>query len=58
MSNKVKKVVSATVMLAVGMTIGSTTTQLWNSISAKKGLNREIELANQYSNMMRVLADL
>ena len=58
MSMKVKKVVSATVMLAVGMTIGATTTQLWNSISAKKDLKRDIEVAQEYSNLMRVLADI
>ena len=58
MSIKVKKVLSATVMLAVGMTIGATGTQLWNSISAKKDLKRDIELAEEYSNMMRVLADI
>ena len=32
MSMKVKKVVSATVMLAVGMTVGAVGTGLWNSI--------------------------
>ena len=58
MSMKVKKVVSAVVMLAVGMTIGATTTQLWNSISAKKDLKRDIEVAQEYSNLMRVLADI
>ena len=58
MSRNVKKVVSAVVIAAVGMTIGATGTQLWNSHSAKKGLKREIELANEYSNMLRVLADI
>ena len=58
MSKNVKKVVSAAVMLAVGMTIGATTTQLFNSISAKKDLNRDIEVAQEYSNIMRVLADI
>ena len=58
MCKKVKAVVSATVMLAVGMTIGITGTQLFNSHSAKKGLKREIEFAQEYSNMMRVLADI
>ena len=58
MSKNVKKVVSATVMLAVGMTVGATATQLFNSISAKKNLNRDIEVAQEYSNIMRVLADI
>lgn len=58
MSMKVKKVVSATLMLAVGMTIGATGVQLFNSHSAKKGLKREIELANEYANMMYVLSDI
>ena len=58
MSMKVKKVVSATVMLAVGMTIGATATQLFNSHTAKKNLNRDIEVAQEYSNIMRVLADI
>ena len=58
MSKNVKKVLSATVMLAVGMTIGATGVQLWNSISAKKDLKRDIEVAQEYSNIMRVLADI
>lgn len=58
MSNKVKKVVSATVMLAVGMTVGTIGTQLFNSHAAKKDLKRNIELAQEYANMMRVLADI
>ena len=58
MSKNVKKVVSATVMLAVGMTIGATATQLWNSHAAKKDLKRDIEVAQEYSNIMRVLADI
>ena len=58
MSKNVKKVVSATVMLAVGMTVGATATQLFNSISAKKDLKRDIEIAQEYSNIMRVLADI
>ena len=58
MSKECKKVISAAVMLAVGMTIGATTTQLWNSISAKKDLKRDIEVAQEYSNIMRVLADI
>ena len=57
-SSNVKKVLSATVMLAVGVTIGATGVQLWNSISAKKGLKRDIASAQEYSNMMRVLADI
>lgn len=57
-SRNVKKVVSATVMLAVGIGVGITTTQLFNSHSAKKGLKREIELAQEYANMLRVLADI
>ena len=58
MSKECKKVVSAAVMLAVGMTIGATGVQLWNSISAKKDLKRDIEVAQEYSNIMRVLADI
>ena len=58
MSMKVKKVVSAAVMLAVGMTIGATATQLFNSHTAKKNLKRDIEVAQEYSNIMRVLADI
>ena len=58
MSKECKKVISAAVMLAVGMTIGATGVQLWNSISAKKNLKRDIEVATEYSNIMRVLADL
>ena len=58
MSKNVKKVVSATVMLAVGMTIGATATQLFNSHTAKKNLKRDIEVAQEYSNIMRVLADI
>ena len=58
MSMKVKKVVSAVVIAAVGMTVGAVGTQLFNSHAAKKGLKREIELANEYSAMMRVLADI
>ena len=57
-SSNVKKVLSATVMLAVGIGVGITTTQLFNSHSAKKDLKRDIELANEYSDMMRVLADI
>ena len=57
-SRNVKKVLSATVMLAVGMTIGATGVQLWNSHSAKKGLKRDIEVAEEYANMLRVLADI
>ena len=58
MSMKVKKVVSATVMLAVGMTIGATATQLFNSHTAKKDLKRDIEVAQEYANIMRVLSDI
>ena len=58
MSKECKKVVSAVVMLAVGITVGATTTQLFNSISAKKDLERDIEVAQEYSNIMRVLADI
>ena len=58
MSKECKKVISAAVMLAVGMTIGATGVQLWNSISAKKNLKRDIEVATEYSNIMRVLADI
>ena len=58
MSKNVKKVVSATVMLAVGISVGATATQLFNSISAKKNLKRDIEVAQEYSNIMRVLADI
>ena len=58
MSKNVKKVLSATVMLAVGMTIGATGVQFFNSISAKKDLKRDIEVAQEYSNIMRVLADI
>ena len=58
MSKECKKVVSAAVMLAVGMTIGATATQLWNSHAAKKDLKRDIEIAQEYSNIMRVLADI
>ena len=58
MSMKVKKVVSATVMLAVGMTIGATGVQFFNSHAAKKDLKRDIEVAQEYSNIMRVLADI
>ena len=58
MSKNVKKVVSATVMLAVGISVGATATQLFNSISAKKDLKRDIEVAQEYSNIMRVLADI
>ena len=58
MSRNVKKVVSAAVMLAVGMTVGATGVQLFNSHSAKKGLKREISVAQEYSNMLRVLADI
>ena len=58
MNKKVKAVVSATVMLAVGMTVGATGVQLFSSHSAKKGLKREIEIANEYSAMMNVLADI
>ena len=58
MSSNVKKVVSATVMLAVGMTVGTVGTQLFNSVSAKRDLKRDIELAQEYSNIMSVLADI
>ena len=58
MSKECKKVVSAVVMLAVGISVGATATQLFNSISAKKNLNRDIEVAQEYSNIMRVLADI
>ena len=58
MSIKVKKVVSAAVMLAVGMTVGATGMQLFNSHAAKKGLKRDIAAANEYANMMNVLADI
>ena len=58
MSRNVKKVVSAVVMLAVGMTIGATATQLFNSHTAKKNLKRDIEVAQEYSNIMRVLSDI
>ena len=58
MSKECKKVVSAVVMLAVGISVGATATQLFNSISAKKDLKRDIEVAQEYSNIMRVLADI
>ena len=58
MSKECKKVVSAVVMLAVGISVGATATQLFNSISAKKDLKRDIEIAQEYSNIMRVLADI
>ena len=58
MSKECKKVVSTAVMLAVGMTIGATGVQLFNSISAKKDLKKDIEVAQEYSNIMRVLADI
>ena len=58
MSKECKKVISTAVMLAVGMTIGATGVQLFNSISAKKDLKRDIEVAQEYSNIMRVLADI
>lgn len=58
MSRNVKKVVSATVMLAVGIGVGITGTQLFNSISAKKDLKRDIEVAQEYANIMNVLADI
>ena len=58
MSKECKKVISAAVILAVGMTVGATATQLFNSISAKKDLKRDIEVAQEYSNIMRVLADI
>ena len=58
MSKECKKVISAAVMLAVGMTIGATATQLWNSHAAKKDLKRDIEVATEYSTIMRVLADI
>ena len=57
-SRNVKKVLSASVLLAVGMTIGATGEQLWNSHSAKKDLKRDIASAQEYSNIMRVLADI
>ena len=58
MSKECKRVVSTAVMLAVGMTIGATGVQLFNSISAKKYLKKDIEVAQEYSNIMRVLADI
>ena len=58
MSKECKRVISTAVMLAVGMTIGATGVQLFNSISAKKDLKRDIEVAQEYSNIMRVLADI
>ena len=58
MSKECKRVISAAVMLAVGMTIGATGVQFFNSISAKKDLKRDIEVAQEYSNIMRVLADI
>ena len=58
MSMKVKKVVSAVVIAAVGMTVGATGMQLFNSHAAKKDLKRDIAAAQEYANMMRVLADL
>ena len=58
MSRNVKKVVSTAVMLAVGMTVGATGVQLFNSHSAKKGLKRDIEVAQEYANMLRVLSDI
>ena len=58
MSKECKKVISAAVMLAVGMTIGATATQLFNSHTAKKNLKRDIEVAQEYSNIMRVLSDI
>ena len=58
MSKNVKKVVSATVMLAVGIGVGITGTLLTNSHTAKKNLKRDIEVAQEYSNIMRVLADI
>ena len=58
MSKECKKVVSAVVMLAVGISVGATATQLFNSISAKKDLKNDIAVAQEYSNMMRVLSDI
>ena len=58
MSKECKRVISTAVMLAVGMTIGATGVQLFNSISAKKYLKKDIEVAQEYSNIMRVLADI
>ena len=58
MSKECKKVVSAVVMLAVGISVGATATQLFNSHTAKKNLKRDIEVAQEYSNIMRVLADI
>ena len=58
MSKECKRVISTAVMLAVGMTIGATGVQLFNSISAKKDLKKDIEVAQEYSNIMRVLADI
>ena len=58
MSKNVKKVVSATVMLAVGIGVGITGTLLTNSHTAKKNLKRDIEVAQEYSNIMRVLSDI
>ena len=58
MSKECKKVISAVVMLAVGISVGATATQLFNSISAKKDLERDIEVAQEYSNIMRVLSDI
>ena len=58
MSKECKRVISAAVMLAVGMTIGATGVQFFNSHAAKKDLKRDIEVAQEYSNIMRVLADI
>ena len=58
MSKECKKVVSAVVMLAVGIGVGITGTLLTNSHTAKKNLKRDIEVAQEYSNIMRVLADI
>ena len=58
MSKECKKVVSAVVMLAVGIGVGITGTLLTNSHTAKKNLKRDIEVAQEYSNIMRVLSDI
>ena len=58
MSKECKKVVSTAVMLVVGMTVGAVGTELFNSISAKKDLKNDIAVAQEYSNMMRVLSDI
>ena len=57
-SRNVKKVLSASVLLAVGISVGATATQLFNSHAAKKDLKRDIEVAQEYANIMYVLADI